>query len=89
MHSVPVVPAVLALVVVLAIIVGLGRLGRYVRLPFAPMASARTKRLSINAAISLDPRRRLIVAACDGREAILLLGPNNDVLLGWLDEANR
>ena len=87
MQSVSVGFAVLALAAVLALIVGLGRLGRYVRLPFAPVGARQARRLSINAAISIDTRRRLVIAACDGREAVLLLGPNSDLLIGWLDRA--
>jgi flagellar protein FliO/FliZ len=36
-------------------------------------------------ACAVDARRRLVVIRCDGREALLLTGPQGDALLGWLD----
>ena len=44
-------------------------------------------RLGIRAVCALDPRRRLMLIACDGREALLLTGPAGDQFLGWLPEA--
>ena len=44
-----------------------------------------TGRLGVVTACALDARRRLVVIRCDGREALLLTGPQGDALLGWLD----
>lgn len=38
-------------------------------------------RLSVTAQIALDARRRLILVRRDGSEHLLLLGPNNDLLV--------
>lgn len=38
-------------------------------------------RLSVTGQISLDARRRVMLVRCDDREHLLLLGPNNDLLL--------
>lgn len=38
-------------------------------------------RISVSGQISLDPRRRVILVRRDDREHLLLLGPNNDVLI--------
>jgi flagellar protein FliO/FliZ len=42
-------------------------------------------RLGVVTACAVDARRRLVVIRCDGREALLLTGPQGDALLGWLD----
>jgi len=42
-------------------------------------------RLGVVTACAVDGRRRLVVIHCDGREALLLTGPQGDSLLGWLD----
>lgn len=38
-------------------------------------------RLSVTGQISLDPRRRVLLVRCDEREHLLLLGPNNDLVI--------
>jgi len=48
------------------------------------MALAAPGRLGIRAVCPLDPRRRLILIQCDGREGLLLTGPSGDQFLGWL-----
>ncbi len=49
-------------------------------LPRPPHAA----RLRVVERLSLDPRRRVLLLACDGREAWVLVGGPNDVLLGAL-----
>jgi flagellar protein FliO/FliZ len=41
-------------------------------------------RLRLVQSLSIDPRRRVVVVDCDGRELLLLTGGPNDVALGWL-----
>jgi flagellar protein FliO/FliZ len=41
-------------------------------------------RLGVRAVCALDPRRRLVLVHCDGREALLLTAPTGDQFLGWL-----
>lgn len=45
------------------------------------MGSHATGRLSVTGQISLDPRRRVMLVRCDDREHLLLLGPNNDLVI--------
>ncbi len=42
------------------------------------------RRLRLVETLPLDPRRRLLLVACDGREMLLLAGPAGDLALGWL-----
>ncbi|MBX6373456.1 MAG: flagellar biosynthetic protein FliO, partial [Acetobacteraceae bacterium] len=43
------------------------------------------RRLALVEVLALDPRRRLVLVRCDGREALLLTGGGGqDALLGWL-----
>ena len=44
-------------------------------------------RLGIRATCAVDPRRRLVLITCDGREGLLLTGPCGDHFLGWLPGA--
>lgn len=46
-------------------------------------------RLGVRAACAVDPRRRLVIVHCDGREALLLTGPAGDQFLGWLPAEPR
>ncbi len=41
-------------------------------------------RLGVRAACAVDPRRRLVLVHCDGREALILTGPAGDQFLGWV-----
>ena len=43
------------------------------------------KRLQLAESLPLDPRRRLLLVRCDGREALLLTGDGQNVMLGWLE----
>jgi flagellar protein FliO/FliZ len=48
-------------------------------------AAARTgRRLAVVETIALDPRRRLVLARCDGAEALLLVGGESDQVVGWI-----
>lgn len=49
-----------------------------------PLAATPGRRLHISETLALDPRRRLVLAKCDGREVLLLLGGSGDLQLGWL-----
>ncbi len=42
------------------------------------------RRLSVIETVSLDPRRRLVLARCDGAEALLLVGGESDQVVGWV-----
>jgi len=68
-----------ALLATLALILGVAwgarRLGMLQAGPNAP------KRLKVSESIMIDPRRRLMIVRCDGREHLLLLGPAGDVVV--------
>jgi flagellar protein FliO/FliZ len=42
------------------------------------------RRLAIVETVALDPRRRLVLARCDGGEALLLVGGESDQVVGWV-----
>jgi len=50
----------------------------------SPLAARPGRRLRIGETLALDSRRRLVLASCDGREMLLLLGGTTDLPLGWL-----
>jgi flagellar protein FliO/FliZ len=42
------------------------------------------RRLALQEVLPLDPKRRLLLVRCDGRDLLLLTGGAGDVSLGWL-----
>jgi flagellar protein FliO/FliZ len=42
------------------------------------------RRIAVIEAAAIDPRRRLVLARCDGREVLLLVGGPTDTVVGWL-----
>jgi flagellar protein FliO/FliZ len=42
-------------------------------------------RLAVVEAVALDPRRRLSLVRCDGREVLLLTGGPQDLVVGWTE----
>ena len=69
-----------ALVAVLVLVLLSGRVASAV-LARRPQAG---RRLALRETLAVDPRRRLLLVACDGREALLLTGGPTDVVVGWL-----
>lgn len=71
--------AIFALIATLALILGVAygarRLGMLQANPQAP------RRLKLTESLMLDPRRRLVIVRCDGREHLLLLSPAGDVVV--------
>ncbi len=67
-----------ALVAVLVLVLASGRAARAV-LARRPQTG---RRLALLETLALDPRRRLLLVACDGREALLLTGGPTDVVVG-------
>lgn len=72
--------ALAALVLVLALVWLAARAARWGGLARA----GGSRRLRLVEALPIDPRRRLVLVACDGREMLLLSGPAGDLALGWL-----
>ena len=69
-----------ALAAVLALVLLSGRVASAL-LARRPQAG---RRLALREALSLDPRRRLLLVSCDGRDALLLTGGPTDLVVGWL-----
>jgi flagellar protein FliO/FliZ len=42
------------------------------------------RRLAVREVLPLDPKRRLVLVRCDGRDLLLLTGGPGDLSLGWL-----
>lgn len=74
--------AAAALGVVLLLIWGAARALR--ASPLAAGAQRPGRRLHLAESLAIDPRRRVLLIRCDGREALVLTGGGQDVLLGWL-----
>lgn len=55
--------------------------------PGTAKPGGRTRRLAVQEVLALDPKRRLVVIRCDGRDLLLLTGGAADVPLGWLPAA--
>ena len=53
----------------------------------ATMGAAKSgggRRLAVQEVLALDPKRRLVLVRCDGRDLLLLTGGAGEVSLGWL-----
>ena len=74
-----------ALILVLGLVLLAGRIARWCGLPNRNAKSrSGIARLRIVETLRLDPKRQLLLLACDGREALVLAGGAQDVLVGWL-----
>lgn len=75
--------ALAALAAVLLLAWGGARLLR--RTPLAGAAPRAGRRLRLEETLAIDPRRRLLLLSCDGREMLVLAGgAAPEVMLGWL-----
>ncbi|MFC7612053.1 hypothetical protein [Teichococcus aestuarii] len=86
MNSELALSALVALVVVLGLVVLAGQVVR--RLGTArhggcrpPGSGAAPRRLALLESLPIDPRRRLLLLRCDGRELLVLTGGPQDLLL--------
>ena len=75
--------ALFALIATLALILGAAYGARRLGM-LRPGANA-ARRLKISESMMLDPRRRLVIVACDGREHVLLLSPAGDLVVAQMD----
>ena len=74
---------VLALLFVLGLIGGFAIIAKRAGLGNrGPIVRGKSKRLSIIETMVLDPKRRVVLIQCDNSENILLLGPNNEQVIG-------
>jgi flagellar protein FliO/FliZ len=72
--------AVFALVATLALILGAAYAAR--RLGMLQPGAQGPRRLKVTESLMLDPRRRLVIVRCDGKEHLLLLSPAGDRVVG-------
>lgn len=77
----PLLQAVGALIAVLGLAWLLARLARRTGLAAAANPQGR---LGLQASLPLDAKRRVMVLRVDGREVLLVAGPQGETLLGWL-----
>jgi flagellar protein FliO/FliZ len=68
-----------ALIATLALIVGVAWGAR--RLGMLQPGKPGEKRLRVSESMMIDPRRRLVIVRCDGREHLILCGPGGDVVV--------
>ncbi len=78
---------IVALVLVIGLILVLGWALRRWRLPGFAAMTDRTTRLQIVQSKVIDPRTRLMIVACDGREHLLVLGTSYCTPLGPISES--
>jgi flagellar protein FliO/FliZ len=78
--------ALFALIATLALIVGAAYAAR--RLGMLQPGGQGPKRLKVSESLMIDPRRRLVIVRCDGREHLLLLGPAGDVVVSEMAAAD-
>ncbi len=71
--------ALFALIATLALIVGLAWGAR--RMGMLQANGQGPKRLKVSESLMLDPRRRLVIVRCDGKEHLLLLSATGDVIV--------
>lgn len=91
-ESISVIRLVLAFSVVFALLVGLGFTLKYIKTRGFPLpgTSPRTaQRLQIMESLPLDVQRRLVIVRCDDAEHLLLLGRDQDIVVGNHLKENR
>jgi flagellar protein FliO/FliZ len=44
------------------------------------------RQLSVQEAIAIDPKRRLHLVRCEGRQVLVMTGGAQDLVVGWLPE---
>ncbi len=75
--------ALFALIATLALLGGAAYGAR--RLGMLQPGAQTQRRLKVTESLMLDPRRRLVLVACDGREHLLLLSPAGDLVVAQQD----
>ncbi len=85
MSGMSLLQAVGALAAVIGLAIMLARAAR--RSGLAPNAAAVTRargRLALAAVLPLEGRRAAMILAVDGREVLLIAGPQGETVVGWL-----
>jgi flagellar protein FliO/FliZ len=73
----------LAFSIVLALLGALGFVLKYIgtRGLVLPTKAARARRMKIVENLTIDTKRRFVIVSCDGREHLLLLSANHDIVV--------
>lgn len=79
--------ALFALIATLGLIAGAAYLAR--RLGMLEPGARGPRRMQVLESLMLDPRRRLIIVRCDGRDHLLLVSPAGDLTLGQTSPATE
>jgi len=79
--------AILALGAVVLLAFAALRALRVVSLGGTKPGGGARRRLAVQEVLPLDPKRRLVLVRCDGRDLLLLTGGAAEVSLGWLPGA--
>jgi flagellar protein FliO/FliZ len=78
--------ALIALVAVIALVLLARRVAMLLPANLLPrVAAGRDGALALEQVLPLDARRRLVLVRCGERRLLLLIGPAQDMALGWLD----
>ncbi len=74
---------ILAFAVVLAMMAGMALILKYVGTQglLMPSKLGRERRLKIVESLAIDTKRRFVIVSCDGREHLLLLSANQDIVI--------
>ena len=82
-HDVSLLRVLFSFAVVVALMAALGFVLKYIsaRGIILPKRSLRAKRMRVVESMAIDGKRRLTIVACDGREHLLLLGGQSDIVV--------
>ena len=72
-----------ALAIVVTVLAITHHLATRFKLPQRLTGTAPT--IAIELSLALDPRRRLLLIKCEGRQLLLLTGGPQDLLIGWME----
>ena len=50
----------------------------------APPKAGSGRQLAVEEAVAIDPRRRLHLVRCGGRQVLVMTGGTQDLVVGWL-----
>ena len=79
-HDILTTVAALAAVILMILLIRFG--SRFIDV--IPRRTANHGTLTLEASLSLDPKRKLRLIGCQGRQLLLLTGGHSDLFLGWL-----
>lgn len=81
MEGIALLKMLAALGVVIATMFGFGLLAKKAGLAGPQILDRAKRRLKFIEALPLDGKRRLVLVSCDGKQHLLVLGPNNETVV--------